>query len=292
MKELLQQYRALMLVLFMMLWPVYTYVASNGDRGQLGPLDRFSTESFALLQSHTDGALGSLSDLWEDYIDLVDVKTENERLRIEIARLRVENTNLRGISQENARLSKLADFRKQQPALELVAARVIAADVSPYFRVLRIRLDAGAKKVSAGMPVVSHNGVVGQVEAVHGDFCDVMLAIDQRSSIDILTQTKRTRGLLRGLGHERDYYAEIAHLLSSDEIQSEDPVVTSGRGQRFPKELPVGIVRSVDKKELGLYQTAIIEPAVDFSRLEEVYVITNAQQQGEEPPLDESEFLP
>lgn len=277
MKDLFRRYQGPALVFLLLAVPLYSLGSSKGSRQNLGPVDRSFIRLLGFAQSQSDGALGSISTFWDDYIDLVDVKAENEELRDENARLREENIRLQGILQENARLSRLVGFKAQRPALALAPARVIAADVSPYFRVLKIRLDVGEDVVAPGMPVVSAEGVVGQIESVSNGYAEVMLAIDPRSHIDVLTQSNRTRGLVSGLGHDRSYAAEISFLLRSDEVEEGDLVVTSGRGGRFPKELLVGRISTIKKEEYGLYQSASIEPAVDFSRLEEVYVVTNIE---------------
>lgn len=278
MRDFLRQYQALGLILLMIIWPLYTIISANGQHDRNGWLSNASSRSLGLFQSNTDGLLGSVSDFWDKYIDLVDVKTENERLRLDNARLREENIRLQGVLQENVRLSRLVGFRESNPNLDLVPARVIAANTSPFFRTLRVRIaldDTPSTPIAIGMPVVTAEGVVGQVEAISGLYCDIMLAVDPRSNIDVLTQSNRARGVLRGLGHDRNYLAELAYLLRRDQVEVGDLVVTSGHGGRFPHELNIGRIVHIDKQEYGLYQSALIEPAVDFSRLEEVYIITN-----------------
>ena len=278
MRELLRRFRNPALALLLLALPLYTLGASKGQRSAMGPVDRVGLRLLGATQSQVDGVLGRIGGFWDDYVDLLGVNAENEQLREENARLREENARLQGVLQENARLSKLVGFRTLRPNLELLPARVIAADISPYFRVLRIRLDVDADKVEVGMPVVSAEGVVGQIEVVAGNYSDVLLAVDPRSNIDVLTQSNRARGILIGLGLERSYTAKLGFLLRQDEVEEGDVVVTSGRGGRFPKELLVGTIVSVEKQEYGLYQSATVEPAVDFSRLEEVYVIVNDTQ--------------
>ena len=107
-----------------------------------------------------------------------------------------------------------------------------------------------------------------------GRYCDVMLTVDPRSKIDIMTQLNRSRGILSGTGENDRYEAQISYLLRRDEVEQGELVVTSGRAGTFPKELPVGRITSIDTKSFGLYQKVTVEPMVDFSRLEEVYIIT------------------
>ncbi|MFA5623730.1 MAG: rod shape-determining protein MreC [Bradymonadales bacterium] len=273
MKENLKRYRNLLLVIVGVSLPLLLLSVQGGQRATVSVPERTNMFLAATAQNHFDYLVGNSAGFWNAYIDLVHTKADNEALRLENARLREENTGLQGILQENARLNKLVGFRNARAIFELAPARVIAADVSPYFRVLRIRVEAERNDIKPEMPVVSAEGLVGRVERVNGRFCDIMLAVDPRSKIDILTQVNRSRGILSGLGDDRSYDAKISYLLRRDEVEEGELVVTSGRAGSFPKELPVGRVRKVNSKEFGLYQSATVEPIVDFSRLEELYII-------------------
>jgi rod shape-determining protein MreC len=206
-----------------------------------------------------------------------ELHAENERLHREVDRLRSEKSRLIGVLQENERLREMVGFQRRHPEYELVAARVVARDVTPYFRVVSVRLEA-AEGIEAGMPVVHHEGVVGRVHQVRDGFADVILVSDPRSRIDAISQRNRAQGVVEGLGHERNYRARLAYLLERDEVRAGDVMVTSGMGGIFPKELVIGTVRELERREQGLFQEAQIEPAVDFSRLEEVYVITGTSR--------------
>ena len=175
-------------------------------------------------------------------------------------------------------MTRLVGFKQQRPIYQLTPARVVAADMSPFFRVLRLRIEAETDDIKPEMPVVSADGVVGRIERVSGRYCDVMLAVDPRSKIDIMTQLNRSRGILSGVGADDSYDAKISYLLRRDEVEEGEIVVTSGRAGTFPKELPIGRIKSVDTKSFGLYQTVTVEPVVDFSRLEEVYIITGTAE--------------
>ena len=59
-----------------------------------------------------------------------------------------------------------------------------------------------------------------------------------------------------------------------------DKIMTSGLGGIYPKGLLVGEVIDVVDDEGGLLKNAMIRPAVDLTRLEEVFVIT-----GERGPV-------
>lgn len=224
-------------------------------------------------QSGTSGVLGDFGG-WIGNLFEGDAADENEELRAEVARLREEKTRLIGVLQENERLRKLVGFKDRNPDFPLAPARVIARDITPYFRVLKVEIEAPeGVELKPRMPVVTADGVVGQVHTVYGDYADVIIASDPRSRIDAIAQRTRARGLVEGLGHESDYLARVGYLRSKDEVRVGDVFVTSGMGSIFPAEIVIGKVVEVEQGEDGLFQEARVEPAVDFSRLEEVFVL-------------------
>ena len=277
MHELLKRYQTICVIILSLALPIIVLVISHGDR-QKNIIGQTTTgTALAFVQNHHDYLVGNAAGLWDTYIDLIHTKRENEELRLENARLREENIGLQGILQQNARLLKLVGFKQERPIYDLEPARVIAADISPYFRVLRIRIEAQSDAIRPEMPVVSSEGLVGRIERVNGRYCDVMLTIDPRSKVDVLTNLNRSRGILSGMGDEKTYHARLSYLLRRDEVEEGELVVTSGRAGTFPKELPVGRITAIDSQDFGLYQNVTVTPLVDFSRLEEVYIITGVR---------------
>lgn len=213
---------------------------------------------------------------------------ELARLRSENAVLREEKARLIGVLQENERLRELVGFKKLHPEYELVPARVVAQDTSPFFRVVSIRIQPPHDvKLRPRQPVLVAGGVVGQIHEVHDDHAQVLLLSDPRSQIDVISQRNRAHGIVSGLGHERDYEAKVSYLSEKDHIRTGDVMVTSGMGGGFPPELIVGEVLSVTPDERGLFQHVVLEPSVDLARVEEVFVLTGVKEQflsNEEAP--------
>jgi rod shape-determining protein MreC len=205
-------------------------------------------------------------------VALVDLRRENLELSREVARLRGENRQLRRAAEERARLQALLRFQRETPA-ETIAARVIGRETTPFFRVTKIQINRGEKLVRPGMPVLTATGLVGRIHRVFGRYADVLLAVDAQSAIDVIVDRTRARGVVRGLGSPRHYGCKFEYLARTDEVAVGDLVVTSGIGGKLPKDLVVGKVSSVVKKDFGVFQKAEVEPAVDFSKLEEVLVM-------------------
>lgn len=228
---------------------------------------------YAQLGGHR--VVGGVGAFWLR-LTATDLVKENEELKAEVARLREEKSRLIGVLQENGRLRELVGLKRRHAEYELLPAQVVGRDVTPYFRVITIRIKHEGQ-VEPRMPVVAAGGIVGQVHRVFGDFADVVVISDPRSRIDAVSQRNRAQGIVHGLGHERDYFARISYLSEKDEVGEGDVMVTSGMGGIFPRELIIGSVRKLDTSERGLFQQAWIEPAVDFSRLNEVFVIVSTR---------------
>lgn len=277
--DLLKRYRtSWMLLVYVLVAFGFLLVERRETEPGVGVVGGLAVQATASAQDLTDYGTAGLGDAWDRYIDLVRVNEDNERLRAELDRLREEHTRLLGVMQQNARLRAMVGFSEAWPTLELAPARVIARDVTPWFRVTNIRLDVGSSRVQPGMPVVASAGVVGHVASVEGRYAQVVLAVDPRSSIDVLVQRNRSRGVLVGLGTRDAYDARIAYLLRRDVVEVGDVVVTSGMGGRFPSDLVVGRIAAVVSRDFGLFQEVVVEPAIDFSRLEEVYVVVSEER--------------
>ena len=248
--------------------------ANLSDPSSTSVVDQLFLQLSAPVQYLAAEAAESVSGVVEEYVYLVDVRQENERLRMDSERLAEENRLLRVEARENQRLRDLLALRERLRG-ESVAARVVGKDFSPYFRVVRLRLDRGARdRVREGMPVVGAQGLVGQVRRTFGRHADVRLTVDQESAVDVVVQRTGARGVLRGTGESDRYAAHVQYLKREDEVEVGDEVYTSGLGRRFPASILVGRITRVERAEFGLYQEVEVTPTVDFSSLEEVLVLT------------------
>ena len=254
--------------------PFFFLNANLKDPTRINTVDRVVLQVSAPLQYvATQAALG-VSGIWQEYVYLVDVRRENDRLRGELRRLREANGRLASAARENSRLRRMLQLRDHTEGVFL-SAQVIAKEVSSFFRVVRVRLDRGERdRIRPGMPVLSADGLVGQIRRTEGRYSDVLLIADKTSAIDVLAQRSGARGMLKGTGDDRNYVCRLEYLARDDEVQPGDQLVTSGLGHHFPPSLVVGSVSKYIKREYGLYQDVEVIPAVNFSRLEEVLVMT------------------
>lgn len=273
--------RELVLVAALLALPLLFLRANLTPSARLNWLDRLILRLSAPLQAGlTDGAR-ALGGVWTRYLALVHVKADNARLLDENTRLRAALVTARAQAVRSGELERLLGVRGQLSAPR-IAAEVIGVETSSLFRVVRLKLDRGADLVQPGMAVLASAGVVGRVERVFGSYCDVLLLTDPKSSIDVVVARTGGRGVLKGIAGAERYRTRIAYLERRDEVAVGDLVVTSGLAGIFPRDVPIGKVVKVTKKDFGLYQDAEVQPLVDFGKLR--YVLVVAPQ----PPLLQS----
>lgn len=270
----LKEYRFYITLFLFLLIPVIAL-----DTATRAPRDyRFTDRAILWVTSPFQTAISwtidQVMDGYEGYIHLWHTKKINTQLFEENRKLLNQIAGLKEAQNENIRLRSLLDFREKLE-LETVIARVIARDISTDFRAVRINRgeNAGIKK---GMAVVTHEGVVGRVLRATANTADVVTILDLLSAVDSMIERSRARGVVEGLTDET---CILKFVLRTDDIQIGDQLISSGLGGIFPKGVPVGVISKVTKKEFGITQDVEVRPSVDFTKLEEVMVVT--QQKAE-----------
>jgi len=275
--------RDIFLVVVLLALPFFFLRATIRAPEDMHPLDRTINKLSAPLQYVAAAVARSLSGVINDYVYLVDVKDDNNKLAYENARLMQRLRELTLEQAENRRLRKLLSLR-DTVGVETASALVVAKDTSQYFRVAQVVLDRPGVLIRPNMPVISVDGAVGTVLRVSGDKVDVRLTVDSGNGIDVVVERTRARGLVRGTGDPARYTLRVQYMERSDQVEVGDLLLTSGVGCRFPRGIPVARVKEVKKREFGIYQTVEAEPTVDFSRLEEVLITLSDTKECEQKP--------
>jgi rod shape-determining protein MreC len=238
-------------------------------------LKRLLLESVSPFLKATAYVKRTSQETWENYVDLRSVRQENVRLQEEIRALETRLRALEEGRRENERLKSLLGLRDQQP-FQVTAAGVVGKDATNWFH--SVLIDRGSRHgIERHMAVIASGGLVGQVVEVTPSTARVQLITDPVSSVGALLQNSRAAGLLVGAQFGR---LRVKYLPVRADVRAGEPVITSGLGGVYPKGILVGKMVAVDKRRGALFQEATVEPSVDFSRLEEVLVVT---RQGSRP---------
>ncbi|MDP8925107.1 MAG: rod shape-determining protein MreC [Chloroflexota bacterium] len=234
-------------------------------------VEAIGTRVLAPLQFGVSGAVGQTEDLVSIVRRIGDLARQNDQYREEIDRLQSEIVRLRELEVENRDLRNLLGLKQRAGAGELVPVRVIARDPSPY--VQSITIDRGEEDgVRDGMPVITWRGVVGRINRVGPTSAKVLLVTDTSSSISgrIQSSESRVTSILRG---RPEGGLVMQHIPQEESVQTGDTVITSDLGGIMPEGLVVGKIVQVRRKDVDVFQEALIEPAADMKQLERLYVM-------------------
>ena len=225
---------------------------------------------FATIQRPFQRVGSFFADLFEQMGQIRTLKVDNERLREEIEQIRNEYDYLLEREQENRRLRDLLDF-KENAVYPTMAASVVGRSATHWYGTMI--LDKGSRDgVEKDMPVVTGRGLVGRIITTTERTSTVLLLLDPDSGAGGIVQRTRDHGVVLGRpGGEN--ILEMRLFQRESEVRSGDLILTSGLGEVYPKEIPIGTVKEVVRREYGLTTYALIEPFVDYDRLEEVLIL-------------------
>lgn len=210
----------------------------------------------------------------DNYLFLVGLKKENERLKKEILILKAQLAYFK----EKERIYKeLEEFFKLSSEFNYpkIAAKIIYKPMDPFSGIVFI--DKGSKDgLMPQMPVlagVAGEGValVGQVVEVYRSWSKVIFITDPSFSADVKVLRTGDRGILVG---KAEKYCNLQYLPSASQVQIGDEVLTSGQDALFPSGLLIGKITSVNRDPVkGMFKFAEVAPLVDLYNLDLVFVL-------------------
>jgi len=219
-----------------------------------------------------DNARGSSMGFLDRYFLLIRVEQENERLRTELDKMKLENQFLRTELTTADRVRALAMFQQQSRA-KTVAARIIGTGTGANSKAVFV--DRGAKDgVLRGMAVITPDGIVGKVTFVYQSASQVLLITDPFFAAGVISQKSRVPGTLKGLGRSQ---VLVDHVQNEVKVEEGEWFFTSGDDRVFAKGLPAGQVRTVRQgKE---FKEIFLDPTGLQRGLEEVLIVLDGVHQ-------------
>jgi rod shape-determining protein MreC len=223
---------------------------------------------FAEVQRGSAQVVGDVREGWQNYFALQQIRRENDDLKQRVSQLEIRLQQERAQAEQARTLQELLSLR-QASAPSTLAANVIGASADAYFRTISI--DKGTKEgVGDDMAVIAPAGVVGRVILPTSRAAKVQLLIDRNAAAAALVERSRAQGVVLGTGAGT---LTMAYLPGSADIKVGDRIVTSGIDGIYPKGFVIGQIESLQRGG-GEFSGIVIKPAVDFSSLEAVLVVT------------------
>ena len=200
---------------------------------------------------------------------------ENEALKKELADLQDAVLDNAATQRENERLRKLLALKQTHEDYELVDAYIIgrsSVDWTSSFTINR-GTDAG---IEPGMCAITENGeVVGLVVEAGTNYAVIKSVLDSSLEISGTIASSGYSGMIQG-GYTagQEGLLLMDYLPSSSVIRNNDQVVTSG-STVYPRNLILGYVVDAGFNETGVAKFALLRPAADIDRLEQVFILTS-----------------
>ena len=218
---------------------------------------------------------------------LLDAKSENKKLRAQVADLQSQLILDEGAIQENVQLRKALDYHGPPSVADFkhVNAAVLANPQSAIDQTMTI--SAGTSQgVVPGSVVVEPTGgrdgigaLVGTVDRAASNVARVTLLTDTASAVTAtdLTNTGVVGAVRRGTGSSDVLILDLVPKQAV--VRIGDTIITAGTlGQgplksKFPRGIPIGTVAFQSLSDASLYQNVQVHPLVDFSSIRSVVVL-------------------
>lgn len=214
------------------------------------------------------------------FVDKAQLQEENTALKQEISLLKQELNGLKDTALENERLREMLNYQAETKGqYDLQAAKIIAENDDNLQHTLI--LNQGTNNgIQSGMTVINQKGLIGRIINVQPNTSEVLLLTDHESAVGARVWTTReTVGVAEG-GGDNDAFLKLIHLAHDAEIQEGDEIITSGLDGIFPADIRIGQIVNVKFDASGLTKAAYIQPYVEFTKLEEVFIMLNSGEGG------------
>jgi len=202
------------------------------------------------------------------------LEAENAALKEELASIQADARTADAVSRENDRLRDLLALTATHEDYKLVDAYIIAWSSVDWNNTVTINRGTNAGIREGMCAITANHELVGLVTEVGSNYAVVKTVLDSSLQISATLASSGNNGQVKGSytsGHEE--MLRMDYLPSSAIIRIDDQVVTSG-STVYPRDLVVGYVADADFDATGVAKYALLEPAVDFDTLEQVFILT------------------
>ena len=223
-------------------------------------------------------ALTSQAEKFYNYIfEYESLAVENEALKQELAALKGNALDSAAALRENERLRKLLELKKAHEDYALVDAYIIGRSSVDWTSTFTINRGTTAG-IEPGMCAITENGeVVGLVIEAGTNYAVIKSIMDSSLEISGTIAASGNSGMVQGAySEEHAGLLLMDYLPSSSVIRNNEQVVTSG-STVYPRNLILGYVVDAGFTETGVAKFALLRPAADIDKLEQVFIITAFQ---------------
>ena len=206
-----------------------------------------------------------------EYFKSIDTLIEeNKALREELETYKSSAARAELAEKENAWLREQMDFAKKYSDYTFCDAKVTGRSSNSYS--VTYSLDRGSESgIEVNMAVITPGGVAGYIKEVGIGWSRAVAIIDPTSAVGVAT-VDGTYGTVEGSVEYRD--KNYCIMNSDREFEVGTQLYSSGYGNIYPPELPVGKIVSSVKNKYTHTVTYLVEPSVELDGLTRVFIVT------------------
>ena len=214
-----------------------------------------------------------ISGFFEYFKSVDELKAENEKLSLELAKYRQLESEYYSAVRENEELRALSELKQKYSGFDLEICSVVSGVDKSFMSGFTI--DCGSKDgIVEGDPVITDLGIIGQVSSVSLGSSKVTTLLNVESKLAAVNS--RTREILVAEGSfelASDGLIKLPYLKNDADVLPGDIIETSSVGEKYPSGLIIGTVLRIEREKHGISSYAVVEPAVELSSLHTVYVV-------------------
>ena len=205
------------------------------------------------------------------FSEMEQIIAENEELKKKNSELETVLREFEMLKAENTTLQEYMNLTDKYSSYQTIPAYVINRDVSNYSSTLVLNVGTN-DGIRENMTVIADKGLVGHVISVSEKTCKVQVIIDSASTVSASISTTNESIICKGT-LENDQILRASYIPTGAELIQGDSVYTSGIGGIYPKGIVIGSIKEIVTTSNITDRYAIVEPAVDFSKIDTVLII-------------------
>lgn len=206
------------------------------------------------------------------------LEARNDYLQKRLTQMEDDVRTADALERENKRLRELCNLRDEHADYVFDDAYIVSWDSSSWKNAFTIAKGTG-DGLAEGMAVVTEYGqVVGLITEIGSNWATVTTVLDNSLEISACVASSGNTGVVQG-AYTYGYPNKLRlnYLPAETILRNNDQVVTTGLSL-YPKGLILGYIEDAGMDETGVAKYAIVQPAADFDTLEQVFIVTNYQQ--------------
>ncbi len=211
-----------------------------------------------------------------------DLAEENELLRERVAELEAQIYDAAELEEMYKWQSEFLELKRRRTDFKFLSASVTGRESGNYSRVLTLDVGTGAG-VEIGMPVITSEGIVGQVTEVGYNWSKVTTIVEANSAVGAYVERTKDAGVCEGdFSLSSEGKCALSYLPADSLVNVGDRIVSTGYGSVYPRGLTIGYVSDVGVNPYNRSLAVSVQCSVDFSTLTHVMIITDFDETSED----------